>query len=123
MNTIDLPCAIDSEQAVLGGLMARPEALVKVSGWLVSDDFFREDHRLIYRAISGLAERESPCDAVTMGDWFEANAFDVDKTYLYELQNNTPSAYNIVAYAEIVVEKSRLRAAIEHEHLDRRRCH
>ncbi|URL59601.1 replicative DNA helicase [Luteibacter flocculans] len=108
------PCSIEAEQAVLGGLMLSPESLAKVSDWLTADDFFRRDHQAIYRAILGLSAQKSPCDAITMGDWFVANDLGhmIDgPTYLMELANGTPSAANIVAYGEIVVEKSRLRRA------------
>jgi replicative DNA helicase len=107
------PHSIEAEQAVLGGLMLAPGALVKVSDWLAVEDFFRRDHQLIYRAILGLVDRKSPCDAITMGEWFLANGMAdmVDPVYLMELANTTPSAANVVAYAEIIMERSRLRRA------------
>ncbi len=107
------PHDLVAEQAVLGGLMLSPESLSKVSDWLKESDFFRKDHRLIFRAVSELKRRGAPCDAVTLGDWFEANDLAQiigGSSYLIELANATPSAANIVAYAEIVVEKSKLRA-------------
>jgi replicative DNA helicase len=109
------PHDLAAEQAVIGGLMLSPESLAKVSDWLMESDFFRKDHRLIFRAVSELQRRGSPCDAVTLGDWFESNGLAEmagGAGYLIELANSTPSAANIVAYAEIVVEKSRLRAVI-----------
>ena len=57
-----------------------------------------------------------PCDAVTLGDWFEANGLAElvgGATYLVELANATPSAANIGAYADIVREKSILRQLID----------
>lgn len=111
------PHAIDAEQAVLGGLMLAPGALAKIADWLAEDDFYRRDHRLIFRAITELSNRPGTlCDAVTMGDWFDANGLSEmigGSSYLIELANNTASAANIVAYAEIVAEKSRLRRAID----------
>lgn len=109
------PHDANAEQAVLGMLMLVPESLAKVSDWLSEDDFYRADHRIIYRAVVTLIGRGSPVDPVTMGDWFQAN--DMDGMvggigYLIELSNSTASAANLVAHAEIVVEKSRLRAAI-----------
>ena len=109
------PHDINAEQSVLGGLMLAPDALAKISDWLAEADFYRADHRLIYRAITVLIDRKSPVDAVTMGDWLEANDLGGMMGgigYLIELANNTPSAANIIAYAEIIVEKSRLRAVI-----------
>lgn len=110
------PHAIDAEQAVLGGLMLQPEALAKLSDWLVEADFYRKDHRLIFRAVTVLIGRGSPVDPVTMGEWFQANGLeDVmgGMGYLIDLSDAMHSAANIVAYAEIVVEKSRLRSAID----------
>lgn len=111
-----LPQAIESEQGVLGALMLVPDALAKVSDWLTESDFYRADHRLIYRALLGLIARGNPVDPVTMADWFESNglADRLDNVaYLIELASGTASAANLVAYAEIVVEKSRLRAALD----------
>ncbi len=110
------PHATDAEQAVLGGLMLAPESLAKVADWLTEADFYRADHRAIFRAVVTLHGRGQPVDPVTMADWFEAAGI-ADAVggmgYLIELTNATASAANITAYAEIVVEKSRLRSLIE----------
>ena len=109
------PHDLGAEQSVLGGLMLAPDAMAKVSDWLTEADFYRADHRLIFRAITTLIDRKSPVDAVTLGDWFDANdlaGMMGGIGYLIELANSTPSAANIVAYAEIVVEKARLRSVI-----------
>ncbi|HEY9147087.1 MAG TPA: replicative DNA helicase [Thiobacillus sp.] len=110
------PQAVEAEQSVLGGLMLSPESLPKISDWLAEEDFYRRDHRLIYRAILALAGQGKPVDAVTMGEWFEAQGMADDiggSGYLIELHSTTPSAANIVAYAEIVSEKAQLRKCIE----------
>lgn len=111
-----LPQSVEAEQAVVGGLMLAPEALAKVSDWLTADDFLRTDHRMIYRAILELAGQGTPYDAVTLGEWFEAQGqaeLVAGGAYLVELASTTPSAANIVAYAEIVRDKSLLRQGIE----------
>src|SRR5699024_1942347 len=106
------PHSISAEQSVLGGLMLSPDAFDRVADRLGEDDFYRRDHRMIWRAINELAGKGMPCDAVTLGDWFESNGM-ADMVggagYIIELANATPSAANIVAYAEIVREKSVLR--------------
>ncbi|MEV8519893.1 replicative DNA helicase [Dyella marensis] len=110
------PHSIEAEQAVLGGLMLSPDSLDKVADRLGERDFYRKDHRLIWRAITELANKGMPCDAVTLGDWFEANGLAElvgGATYLVELANATPSAANIGAYADIVREKSILRQLID----------
>lgn len=109
------PNAVEAEQSVLGALMLAPEALAKIDDWLDEGDFYRPDHRMIYRAVRELAGRNQACDPVTLSEWFENNGL-ADRVggpaYFLELANGTPSAANIVAYAEIVAEKSRLREAM-----------
>jgi replicative DNA helicase len=110
------PQSVEAEQAVIGGLMLSPESLDRVGDFLGEDDFYRRDHRLIYRAIRELSEKNKPFDAVTLGEWFEANGLgeQIGGTgYLIELASTTPSAANIRAYAEIVREKAVLRQLIE----------
>jgi len=110
------PHSVQAEQAVLGGLMLAPEALCRVQDWLAPEDFYRRDHRLIYESIRALDEKGRPADAVTMGEWFEAQGqlhLVGDGAYLFELANTTPSAANITGYAEIVRDKALARRIIE----------
>src|SRR6187402_3200686 len=110
------PQSVEAEQAVIGGLMLSPESLDRVGDFLTEFDFYRRDHRLIYRGIRELSEKSKPFDAVTLGEWFEANGLSEQiggPGYLIELASTTPSAANIRAYAEIVREKSVMRQLIE----------
>ncbi|HET9485084.1 MAG TPA: DnaB-like helicase N-terminal domain-containing protein, partial [Xanthomonadales bacterium] len=110
------PNSIEAEQAVLGGLMLSPEAWDKVADKITDRDFYRRDHQLIFRAIGELANKGMPCDAVTLGEWFESQGIAelVGGTrYVIELAGATPSAANIVAYADIVREKSVMRQLID----------
>tara|TARA_R110002020_G_scaffold21373_34_gene72423 strand:- start:4040 stop:6910 length:2871 start_codon:yes stop_codon:yes gene_type:complete len=110
------PQSVEAEQAVLGGLMLAPDSLDRVGDFLTEHDFYRRDHRLIYRAIRELSEKNKPFDAVTLGEWFESNSLSEQiggTGYLIELASTTPSAANIRAYAEIVREKAVLRQLIE----------
>lgn len=110
------PQSIEAEQAVLGGIMLAPDALAKIGDRLQEGDFYRRDHQLIFRAIKELSRADEPFDAVTLGDWFETNGFSelvANGAYLIELAATTPSAANVVAYADIVADKSRLRRAID----------
>ena len=110
------PQSVEAEQAVLGGLMLAPDSLDRVGDFLTENDFYRRDHRLIYRAIRDLSDKNKPFDAVTLGEWFESNSLSEQiggTGYLIELASTTPSAANIKAYAEIVREKAVLRQLIE----------
>jgi len=110
------PHSIDAEQAVLGGLMLDERAWERIADKLSEDDFYRKDHRLIFRAIGELSNKNMPCDAVTLGEWFDSNGLAElvgGGSYVVQLANSTPSAANIAAYAEIVREKSILRQLID----------
>lgn len=101
------PHSVEAEQAVLGGLMLAPEAWPLVSDTLSAEDFYRHDHQLIFESIRTLAEKQRPFDAVTIGEWFESRGkleLVGDGTYITELASTTPSAANVAAYAEIVVQ-------------------
>ena len=111
-----LPNAIDAERNVLGSLMLEPESLAKISDWLSPDDFYVRENGLIYRAITELTNKQQPTDAVTVGDWLEAEGLaDLigGTAYVLQLASDAFSAANIVAHAEIIAEKSRLRKAVE----------
>jgi replicative DNA helicase len=110
------PFSIEAEQAVLGGLMLDNNAWDQVADVLVEDDFYRRDHRLIFRAIAHLANNGEPFDAVTLSEWLEQRK-ELDNvgglSYLGTLAKNTPTAANVKAYAEIVRERSILRQLIQ----------
>ncbi len=110
------PHSMEAEQSVLGGLLLSASAWDQVADKVTEPDFYREDHRLIFRAIRDLHESSRPCDAVTVSEWFESHgkADQVDGGhYISQLANNTPSAANVGAYADIVREKSILRSLID----------
>lgn len=110
------PQSVEAEQAVLGGLMLAADAWHSVSDLLAERDFYRRDHALIWRAIAELESKRQPFDAVTLGEWFESQGMSEQVqggAYLIELASTTPSAANIVAYAEIVRDKATLRRLIE----------
>jgi replicative DNA helicase len=109
------PHSLEAEQAVLGGLMLDNSTWDQVADRLTEEDFYRQDHRLIYAAIRELAEHNNPCDAVTLAERLETG-HTLDEAgglaYLVALAKDTPSAANVRAYADIVRERSVLRQLI-----------
>ncbi len=106
------PCATEAEQSIIGGLMLDNEAWDKVSSKVYSDDFYRKPHRLIFRLIQKLAEKNTPFDVITICDALENENLLEEAgglAYLTQLARNTSSVANIGAYADIVREKSILR--------------
>lgn len=109
------PHSIQAEQSVLGGLLLDNQTWDSVADKVGENDFYRRDHRLIFRAIAELAERQDPFDVVTISEVLETTGELQDVgglAYLSMLARDTPSAANIVAYANIVRDRSVLRQLI-----------
>ncbi len=101
--------------SVLGGLMLDNQAWDKIIDRIRGEDFYRNEHRLIFKSISRLVEQNKPIDVLTVSDALrEIHELEQagGEVYLFELANNTPSAANITAYADIVRERSVLRQLI-----------
>ncbi|HGG58596.1 MAG TPA: replicative DNA helicase [Gammaproteobacteria bacterium] len=109
------PHSVEAEQAVLGGLLLDNNAWDQVADRVTEEDFYRQDHRLIFRAIAALAERGEPFDVITLSEFLEPRG-ELEKAgglvYLGTLAKDTPSASNIKAYADIVRERAILRNLI-----------
>ena len=109
------PHSQEAEQAVLGALMIDHRAWDRISDRLISKDFYRHDHQLIFQAMTELAERSQPFDVVTVADNLKMRQqleTAGGEGYLFELAQNTPTAANVVAYADIVRERAILRQLI-----------
>jgi len=109
------PHSIEAEQSVLGGLLLENAAFDKIADLIGESDFYRDEHRRIYRQIRKLLERAKPADVVTVAESLDLAGEGSDTgglAYLGELAANTPSAANIRRYAEIVRERAILRQLV-----------
>ena len=59
------PHSVEAEESVLGGILLDNHALDRAIELVIADDFYREAHRRIFRAIIDLSERHEPVDLVT----------------------------------------------------------
>jgi replicative DNA helicase len=110
------PHSVEAEQSLLGGLMLDQRAWDQIADVVSAKDFYRADHKLIFRAISELVEDDQPADAVTVSEHLgQQGKLDAagGLGYLAQLFQDTPSAANIHAYALIVRERAMLRRLIE----------
>lgn len=111
------PHSIEAEQAVLGGLMLsnQDQAWDQVVERLKSEDFYRREHQLIFNSMISLVARRQPLDVITVSESLKKSERLTDVgglAYIGELANNTPSAANISAYADIVHERAILRELV-----------
>jgi replicative DNA helicase len=110
------PHSVEAEQSVIGGLLLDNTAWDKIADMIGESDFYRADHRLIYRHISKLVGNSRPADVITVSESLESTR-ELDGVgglaYLGALAQNTPTAANIRRYAEIVRERAVMRKLAE----------
>ena len=113
-----LPFSIDAEKAVLGGIMLRKDAWDLVASVVLEEDFYKKEHKLIFKTITNLQDVGKPVDLFTVQETLEGNG-DLPKLdnlggkgYLTQLAKGTPGIANIESYAEIIKERSNLRRLI-----------
>ncbi len=109
------PHDLEAEQATLGAMLIEPGATARAMAIVEEEDFYPEAHRLIFRAMSAVVQRNEPVDLVTVSaelrrtDHLEAVG---GGDYLTALISKVPTAAHVTRYADIVVEKSLLRKLI-----------
>jgi replicative DNA helicase len=103
------PHSVEAEQSLIGGLLLDNHAFDRIGDLVAEADFYRDDHRRIYKHVTKLIEAGKPADVVTVSESIETSE-DKDRTggpaYLGALAQNTPSSLNIRRYAELVRERA-----------------
>jgi replicative DNA helicase len=110
------PQSIEAEEAVLGGVLLDNTAIDRALELVTPDDFYREAHRKIMRAMVDLSQRGEPIDLVTLTDALKARGELQDvggAVYLAELADRVPSAVHTTNYARLIRQKAVLRGLIQ----------
>jgi replicative DNA helicase len=107
------PQNLEAEQSVLGAIFLDTEvALGDALGILTADDFYRENHRVLFRAMVKLHETKTPIDAITLSAELRGSGqleAIGGPAYIAELTTIVPTAANLRYYARIVANTSVLR--------------
>ncbi len=102
----------NAEMAVIGGVLIKNEKMIEVSEVLTSSDFYNVDNQKIFRAIEVCFNSDNPIDPLTVASKLEETG-DLQAIggihYLAQTAQETPSAENVMAYANIVRGKSKCR--------------
>ena len=101
-----------AEMAVIGGILMKNSKAIEVMELITAIDFYNINNQKIFRAMELCYEAESPIDPITVSSKLEEirelqNIGGLK--YLAETAQNTPSAANVMAYAQIVADKSKSR--------------
>src|SRR5262245_21647894 len=111
-----LPHSLEAERSVLGAILLHNDAYVAAATIVREEDFFRDAHRRIYRALRRLLDRPAgAADLVTLLNEL-GHAGEVDEvggpSYIAALVDGVPRSTNVEHYAHIVAEKSLLRRMV-----------
>ena len=107
------PQNIEAEMAVLGAMLLLDEGrTAEAIEILVAEDFYREAHAQIFRAMRSIVGRAESLDIVTLKDELVRNG-EIEQSggyvYLMQLAEYVPTPSNIAYYAKIVRELATLR--------------
>lgn len=101
------PHSTDAEVSVLGSMLISEEAVSQVIGLLDENSFYLGRHKVIFKAMEILFERDEPVDLLSvsqqirkMGKVEELGGMGV----LVEINNIVPTAANVLHYSRIVLE-------------------
>ncbi len=104
-----------AEQSVLGSIFISPDKLIAVREFISPDDFYKYAHKIIFRAMITLSDRNDAIDATTIRTILD-DQDDLQSigglSYIVELVNSVPTSANAEYYAKIVAEKAMLRDII-----------
>ena len=110
------PQHIESEMALLGAIMLRPDVVHDIADLVFPESFYAEKHRMIFTGMLELFSKNEPIDLLSLSTKLEnKNTLQAigGKSYLTELVQSVPSTANAIYYAELVKNKYLLRRLIE----------
>ena len=106
------PQSLEAEQAVLGSILIDSRCITEVVGVVKPEDFYLQQNREIYETIYTMFNFSQTIDPVTVLDKLKELGYyhDNSRDYILQLMEITPTAANVVRYANIVRDKSMLRS-------------
>lgn len=111
-----LPQSLEAEQSVIGSMIIDKSAIAQVAEKLNEDDFYRDAHKIVYKAIFEMFKNDMAVDLVTLLEYLKSTD-QLEKaggvTYITEVSSSVPTTANLSSYIKIVEEKSILRRLIK----------
>ena len=103
------PHNLEAERGVLGGLLLDSEQVEVVRPLLVPDDFWREAHQRIYRALLDVVDSGRPADPILVAEELRRQGIYErigGDTTVEEITDAVPHAVNTLYYAQVVRQKA-----------------
>ncbi|MEG2354158.1 MAG: replicative DNA helicase [Clostridium sp.] len=110
-----LPYNIEAEQSVIGSMLKDRTAIAEAAEPLKAEDFYKESHKIMFRTIMDLYQRDTPVDMITLLEELRSTEKLESVggiTYITEVNSSVLSTANVGSYIKIVEDKSTLRKLI-----------
>lgn len=111
-----LPEALEMEKKLISAMMLKDgEVIPEVASILKAEDFYREEHRCIYRAMLAVYSRGTPPDVLLIADELTRTGElqKVRRDYLFALIDYEFTTTRAVMHAKTIKEKAELRRLIQ----------
>ncbi|GAA0123652.1 replicative DNA helicase [Clostridium faecium] len=110
-----MPHNVEAEQSVLGSMLIDKAAIAEAAETLEAEDFYMESHKIIFKAIKELYQKDIPVDMITLIEHLRSTE-KLDEaggiSYITEISSSVPSTANLTSYIQIVEDKAILRRLI-----------
>lgn len=110
-----MPHNVEAEQSVLGSMLIDKAAIAEAAETLEAEDFYMESHKIIFKAIKELYQKDIPVDMITLIEHLRSTE-KLDEaggiSYITEISSSVPSTANLTSYIKIVEDKAILRRLI-----------
>ena len=113
---MNIELTIEMEKKLLSAMMLKnSEVIPEVSAIVTAEDFYRVEHRLIYRALLAVYERGTPPDILLVEDELRSRGEleKVNRRYLFGLIDYEWTTARAVPYAEEIHNSAVLRQMLE----------
>ncbi len=110
------PQNIETEKALLGSIMLRPDSIHEIFDSIKPESFYAEKHKIIFETMLELFSKNDPIDLLSLSSKLKERG-RIEQiggaSYLSEIVGTVPSSSNIKYYADTVHRKYMMRQLIE----------
>lgn len=111
-----MPHSIEAEQSVVGSMIMDQDAVITAIEIVRGEDFYGNQYRVLFEAMSELYKEGKPVDLVTLQEKLKEKDVPAELSsidFIREVVSGVPTSANVKHYANIVKDKAMLRALIK----------
>ena len=116
MATREMPADVEVEKKLLSAMMLRESTIIpKVAAILTDEDFYRQENRIVFRALLNIYNRGTPPDILLIENELRRTGEidQVERAYLFSLIDMEFTTARAEAQATVIKEKAILRRLIQ----------